>query len=104
MTSGILVEHDGDVAIVTIDREERMNALDDRAMRALADAFDDLATDDATKVVLVTARGERAWAPVGAIAASMSAASASIGSLGMVAPLSGLALEPRGCDAALSRA
>jgi enoyl-CoA hydratase len=61
MSAGILVEHDGGVAIVTIDREERMNALDDRAMRALADAFDSLAADDDTLVVLVTASGDRAF-------------------------------------------
>ena len=49
------------VALLTIDRPERRNALDDVAMRALADAFDDFADDDAVRVVVLTATGDKAF-------------------------------------------
>lgn len=59
--SGLLVEHDEGVAILTIDREDQMNSMDDRLMRALADSLAALAEDDEVRVVLITARGDRAF-------------------------------------------
>ena len=60
-STGLLVEHDEGVAILTIDREEQLNSLDDRVMRALADTLAGLAEDDAVSVVLITSRGDRAF-------------------------------------------
>ena len=56
-----MVEHDEGVAILTIEREAQLNSLDDRVMRALADTLAALAEDDAVSVVLITARGDRAF-------------------------------------------
>jgi enoyl-CoA hydratase len=59
--AGLLIEHDEGVAVLTIDREAQLNALDDRTMRALADALADLAVDERVAVVLLTSRGDRAF-------------------------------------------
>jgi enoyl-CoA hydratase len=59
--TGLLVEHDEGVAVLTIDRPDQMNALNDRLMRALADTLAALAEDDAVSVVLITSTGDRAF-------------------------------------------
>lgn len=52
--SAILVERDGPVATVTINRPERRNALDRASARALRQAFDAFAADDALRVAVLT--------------------------------------------------
>jgi enoyl-CoA hydratase len=49
------------VAVVTLDRPERANALDPPTLRALADAWRTLADDDAVRAVVLTGAGERAF-------------------------------------------
>lgn len=49
------------VALVTIDRPERANALDPPALRALAEAWRELAADDEVRCVVLTGAGERVF-------------------------------------------
>lgn len=53
----VRVEHDGPVAIITIDRPERRNAVDGATARALADAFRDFEADGARSVAVLTGAG-----------------------------------------------
>jgi enoyl-CoA hydratase len=55
------VEHDGGVAVVTIDRQEAMNALDRPTLEELCERLRELADDDATRVVVLTGAGDRAF-------------------------------------------
>src|SRR3954454_11894194 len=48
----------GAVAVVTIDRQHRRNAIDGRTAQALSDALDQFEADDATRVMVVTGAGE----------------------------------------------
>ena len=57
----LLIEIADGVAVLTIDRQPQRNALDDVTMRALADTFDQLATDDDVQVLVLTAAGEKAF-------------------------------------------
>jgi enoyl-CoA hydratase len=49
------------IAIVTIDRPERANALDPPTLLALASAWRELAADDDVRCVVLTGAGERAF-------------------------------------------
>jgi enoyl-CoA hydratase len=51
----------GPVAVVTIDREDALNALDVETLTALRDRLRDLADDRETRVVVVTGAGEKAF-------------------------------------------
>ncbi len=55
------VERDGAVAVVTIDRPEALNALDPTTLTALRDALAELAADAATRAVVLTGAGEKAF-------------------------------------------
>ena len=57
----ILVERDGHVARVIINRPNRRNALSFAAWQSLAAAFDNLAADPDVRVVVLTGAGERAF-------------------------------------------
>jgi enoyl-CoA hydratase len=57
----VLVELDGHVATVTINRPAVLNALDREAFESLDAAFDRFATDEAIRVVVVTGAGDRAF-------------------------------------------
>lgn len=57
----LTLEHDEGVAILTIDREQHLNSLDDRVMRAMADTLARLAEDNTVRVVLLTSRGDRSF-------------------------------------------
>ena len=59
MTIG--VERAGGVAVVTIDRQEAMNALDRPTLEELCDRLGELADDDATRVVVLSGAGDRAF-------------------------------------------
>ena len=48
----------GAVAVVTIDRQHRRNAIDGRTAQALADALDRFEADDAARVLVLTGAGE----------------------------------------------
>jgi enoyl-CoA hydratase len=50
-------ERRGPVAVVTVDRPERRNAIDEATAERLADAFDRFAADDAAAVAVLTGAG-----------------------------------------------
>lgn len=55
------VEHDGPVAIVTLNRPEAMNALNRALRSSLAEAMESLNRRDETHVVILTGAGSRAF-------------------------------------------
>jgi enoyl-CoA hydratase/carnithine racemase len=66
----LVVERDGEVAVVTIRRPEVRNALSEQTMRELGEAFDALERDPAVRGVVVTSfDGALAGADIGELAA-----------------------------------
>jgi enoyl-CoA hydratase/carnithine racemase len=57
----VAVEDRDGVAVITIDRPERNNALTPAGMKHLRHALIDARDDDAVRVIVVTGRGERAF-------------------------------------------
>lgn len=57
----LLVDRVGAVAIVTVNRPQRLNALDARTIGELRQAALDLQRDDAVRCVIVTGAGDRAF-------------------------------------------
>ena len=58
----IRVERNGAVAVVVIDREEALNALDVATLTELCDRLRELAGTDAVRAVVLTGAGEKAFA------------------------------------------
>lgn len=56
-----LVERDGAILWITINRPASLNALDPATHRALHEAFDGFAADASARVAIITAAGERAF-------------------------------------------
>jgi enoyl-CoA hydratase len=68
----LLVERDGAVAVVTVNRPKVLNALTTAALQELQQVFATLKQDDAVRVVIITGAGERAFvagADIGQLAA-----------------------------------
>ena len=57
----LLVEHDGPVAIVTVNRPQVLNALDAPTLAALGRAMLDLRRDERVRVVILTGSGDKAF-------------------------------------------
>jgi len=57
----VVVERRGAVAVVTIDRQEALNALNVETLTELRDRLRELAEDDTARVVVLTGAGERAF-------------------------------------------
>ncbi len=57
MTDKLLVERDGPVTVLTINRPEARNALDNETARALADAFRAFDADEQARVCVLTGAG-----------------------------------------------
>jgi crotonobetainyl-CoA hydratase len=57
----VIYEKRGHVAYVTLNRPERMNALDAHSHRELIEIFDDFAADDDAWVAIITGAGDRAF-------------------------------------------
>ncbi len=57
----LLVDHDGAVATVTVNRPDRLNALDQKTVAALSDAFDKLSASNDVRCVVLRGAGERAF-------------------------------------------
>ena len=55
------VQREAGVALVTIDRQEALNALDVTTLTELRDNLRELAADDSTRVVILTGAGEKAF-------------------------------------------
>jgi enoyl-CoA hydratase len=57
----LLVEHESGVAVLTVQRPERLNALDTRTLDELWQAALDLQKDDAVRSVILTGAGDKAF-------------------------------------------
>ena len=58
----VAVARDGAVALVTIDRQDALNALDVATLTALRDTLAELAADGDVRALVLTGAGERAFA------------------------------------------
>jgi enoyl-CoA hydratase len=63
MSGTILVERDGAIATVVLNRPEKLNALTRAMWRELGGAIDALSGDDAVRCIIVRGAGERAFSP-----------------------------------------
>ena len=63
MTDTLLVQRDGDIATVVLNRPEKLNALTKPMWERLGDAFLELSADDAVRCVIIRGAGEKAFAP-----------------------------------------
>ncbi len=61
MSDNLTITFEGRVATVTIDREQRRNALSTQVVSELIEAFNDLSQNDDVGVVVLTGAGERAF-------------------------------------------
>src|SRR5689334_5559139 len=57
----IELDRDGDVALITINRPERLNALDAEHYSALSDAWSEIRDDSSIRAAILTGAGERAF-------------------------------------------
>jgi enoyl-CoA hydratase len=57
----LVARRDDGVAVVTINRPEKLNALNAEVRRLLVAAFDELAADDDVKVIVIHGAGEKAF-------------------------------------------
>jgi len=55
------VEWDGDIAVVIIDRQDKLNALNADVIRELEEVFASLGADGAVRAVVLTGAGDRAF-------------------------------------------
>ena len=83
----VRVEWDGDIAVVTIDRQEKLNALNADVVGELGQVFSDLRDDDKVRGVILTGAGEKAFV-----------AGADIGELARMDSLSGVRVSRDGQD------
>ena len=83
--SYVRVEWDRDLAVVTVDRQEKMNALNADVIRELGEVFERLADDDHVRGVILTGAGEKAFV-----------AGADIGELAKMDPMSGVEVSRQG--------
>jgi enoyl-CoA hydratase len=83
--TNVRVETDGDAAVVTIDRQEKLNALNAEVVRELGRAFDALRDDDSVRGVILIGAGEKAFV-----------AGADIGVLAEMDSLSGVEVSREG--------
>ncbi|MSR36765.1 MAG: enoyl-CoA hydratase [Gemmatimonadetes bacterium] len=83
----VRVEWDAELAVVTIDRQEKMNALDAEVLRELGEAFESLRDDDRVRGIVLTGAGPKAFV-----------AGADIGEIARVDPAGAVALSRRGHD------
>jgi enoyl-CoA hydratase len=81
----LMVETKDGVAVVTVNRPDKLNALSDRTMEELGRAFDSLAEDEAVRGVILTGAGEKAFV-----------AGADIGELATQSPVEGRERSIRG--------
>jgi enoyl-CoA hydratase len=63
MSDTILVQRDGAIATVVLNRPEKLNALTKPMWERLGDVFLDLDSDDNMRCILMRGAGERAFAP-----------------------------------------
>ncbi|QQS46060.1 MAG: enoyl-CoA hydratase/isomerase family protein [Acidobacteriota bacterium] len=61
MPENILLDRQGRIAKITINRPDKLNALNIRTRQELAEALDELRADDDIRVVIITGAGEKAF-------------------------------------------
>jgi enoyl-CoA hydratase len=61
MYENVILERKGRVAVLTINRPDKMNALNSATRNDITSAFDELRTDDSVRVVVITGAGEKAF-------------------------------------------
>ena len=81
----IRVERDDEVAIVIIDRQDKLNALNAEVVREIGEVFESLRDDDAVRAVILTGAGEKAFV-----------AGADIGELATMNSMTGVAVSRAG--------
>ncbi len=59
--TNVLIEIDGRVALVTINRPDKLNALDAQTRGELVDAFTEFQDDPEVRVIILTGAGEKAF-------------------------------------------
>jgi enoyl-CoA hydratase len=67
--SSVLVERDGHVALLTLNRPEKLNSLDEALLRDLLSAVASVDGDSSVRVAILTGAGDRAFAAGADIAA-----------------------------------
>jgi enoyl-CoA hydratase/carnithine racemase len=75
MASTVLIERNQTIATVTLNKPEKLNALDLEMWRGLALAFNELSADDSLRCIILRGAGERAFAAGADIAEFSSARS-----------------------------
>jgi 2-(1,2-epoxy-1,2-dihydrophenyl)acetyl-CoA isomerase len=85
-SSPVLVERDGGVATVTLNRPEKMNALNQELIAALPDHLRELAWDPEVRCVVLTGAGDRAFSAGGDVS-SMGSEGSTLAGGGKGAPL-----------------
>lgn len=55
--SDVLLERDGEIAVVTLNRPERLNAMNGGLIQRLYEVLDEIAADDAIRAVVLTGSG-----------------------------------------------
>jgi enoyl-CoA hydratase len=83
----VRVEKDGELAIVFIDRQDKLNALNAEVVRELGVAFDGLRDDDSVRGVILTGAGNKAFV-----------AGADIGELATMDSITGVRVSRDGQD------
>ncbi len=61
MAENVLLERRGRIALITINRPDKLNALNIATRKELADALDELRNDEEIRVVVITGAGEKAF-------------------------------------------
>src|SRR5262245_11562849 len=61
MFENLIIEREGRVAIITINRPEKLNALNTATRREFGEALDLFRIDDNVRVVVVTGAGEKSF-------------------------------------------
>ena len=83
----IRVEHDAEIAVVSIDRQDKLNVLNAEVVAELGQVFESLRKDDSVRGVIVTGAGEKAFV-----------AGADIGELAKMDSISGVRVSRDGQD------
>ncbi len=81
----VRVEWDEELAIVTVDRQEKLNALNAEVVREIGEVFSSLRDDDKVRGVILTGAGQKAFV-----------AGADIGELATMDPVSGVRVSRDG--------
>jgi enoyl-CoA hydratase len=61
MSNELLIERDGHIAILTLNRPDKLNALSPTLMQSLARTFDEINANDDVRCVVLTGAGDRAF-------------------------------------------